>query len=176
MKPVSDRSGAAMRACPIGVFADVADVLEKAAIQARLTHDTSAGIAAAQASALMTHYFLYDLGAAAELGNFLDHHVPGYQWFEPWTGEVGEKGWMSVRAAITAITRNANLSDILRDSVSFGGDVDTVATIALAAASCSQTISQDLPNHLREGLENETYGRDYIQDLDVRLVAKVQRE
>ncbi|CAN1209156.1 ADP-ribosylglycohydrolase family protein [Tumidithrix helvetica PCC 7403] len=169
----SDKSGSAMRASPIGVFGDIAEVLEKASIQARLTHDTPDGIAAAQASALMTHYFLYDLGAKSDLGNFLDAKVPGYQWAIAWQGEVGAKGWMSVRAAVTAVTRNDSLSEVLRDSINFGGDVDTVATIALAAASCSREVSQDLPQHLVDALENDAYGRDYILALDAQLLAKV---
>jgi ADP-ribosylglycohydrolase len=89
IQPKSDRSGAAMRASPIGVFPTVEAVLERASIQAQVTHDTPAGISAAQASALMTHYFLYDLGVKSALGEFLDVHVPGYQWNEPWQGEVG---------------------------------------------------------------------------------------
>jgi ADP-ribosylglycohydrolase len=176
IQPVSDKSGAAMRASSIGVFASVEEVLEKASIQARLTHDTPAGISAAQASALMTHYCLYELGAKSALGEFLDAQVPGYQWSKPWEGEVGAKGWMSVRAAVTAVIRNASLSEILRDSINFGGDVDTVATMALAAASCSREVSQELPKHLVDGLENELYGRDYICELDTRLLDKAQRK
>jgi ADP-ribosyl-[dinitrogen reductase] hydrolase len=176
IQPTSDKSGAAMRACPIGVFADLTEVLEKAALQACLTHNTQAGINAAQAAALMTHYFLYDVGAKAGLGDFLDAQVPGYEWVKPWKGEVGAKGWMSVRAAITAVTRNDSLSAILLDCVNFGGDVDTVATIALAAASCSPEILLDLPQCLVNDLENGEFGRDYLCNLDAKLLAKVQKE
>ncbi|MEP0873274.1 ADP-ribosylglycohydrolase family protein [Trichocoleus desertorum AS-A10] len=175
IQPNSDKSGAAMRAGSVGIFATVEEVLERASIQAQVTHNTPAGISAAQASALMTHYFLYDLGVKSALGKFLDSHVPGYQWNEPWQGEVGAQGWMSVRAAVTAVLRHTSLSAILQDCVRFGGDVDTVATIALAAGSCSQEVTQDLPQHLVDGLENETYGRDYLCDLDVKLLDKVQR-
>ena len=80
---------------------------------------------------------------------------------------------MSVRAAITAVSRNTCMSQVLLDSVNFGGDVDTVATIALAAASCSQEISQDLPQNLLDELENGKYGRDYMYELDARLLAKM---
>ncbi|MBD1913183.1 MULTISPECIES: ADP-ribosylglycohydrolase family protein [unclassified Leptolyngbya] len=175
IQPVSDRSGAAMRASPIGIFTTLEEVLKRASIQAQLTHNTAAGISAAQASALMTHYFLYNLGAKSALGEFLDRHVPGYQWSEPWQGEVGAKGWMSVRAAVTAVLPHTSLCAILQDCISFGGDVDTVATIALAAASCSQEVTQDLPQHLVDGLENEAYGRDYLRQLDTKLLEKVQR-
>lgn len=79
-------------------------------------------------------------------------------------------GWMSVRAAITAVVRNDSLSELLQDCIAFTGDVDTVAAIALAAASCSDEIIQDLPAHLIAGLENGPYGRDYIIELDRQLM------
>jgi ADP-ribosylglycohydrolase len=44
------------------------------------------------------------------------------------------------------------------------------AAIALAAASCSDEIIQDLPAHLIAGLENGPYGRDYIIELDRQLM------
>jgi ADP-ribosyl-[dinitrogen reductase] hydrolase len=50
------------------------------------------------------------------------------------------------------------------------GDVDTVAAIALAAGSCSPEITQDLPTHLFDTLENGQYGRDYIRRLDKQLL------
>ncbi len=95
---------------------------------------------------------------------------------EPWTGKVGSKGRMSVRAAITAITACDGLSDLLRTCVAFGGDVDTVAAIALSAASCCPRFRKDLPAALVEGLENGTYGRNYIVELDRRLLAAVRRQ
>jgi ADP-ribosyl-[dinitrogen reductase] hydrolase len=173
IQPASDKSGAAMRAGPVGVFPTIAEVLEKSALQAKLTHDTPDGIAAAQAAALMTHYFLYQHGPKAQLGPFLEQWVPGHRWSEPWKGPVKTKGWMSVRAAVTAVTRHDTLSDILRACIAFTGDVDTVATIALAAASCSREVPSDLPPHLIDGLENGKYGREYLIGLDGRLLQLV---
>ena len=131
--PTSDKSGAAMRAGPIGVFPTIGEVIEKCRVQATVTHNTEDGINAALAAALMTHYFIYELGPKAELGTFLDVHVPcQHQWSEVWDrGKVKSKGWMSVRAAITAVIINDNLSDLLKDCINFSGDVDTVATIPL---------------------------------------------
>ena len=40
IKPVSERNGASMRAYPLGVLPDEKDILRKAAIQARVTHNT----------------------------------------------------------------------------------------------------------------------------------------
>jgi hypothetical protein len=118
----------------------------------------------------MTHYLLYALGPLSELGVFLEKHVPG-EWNAPWSGEVGLPGWQSVRAALTAVRRNRRFSNLLRDCINFGGDADTVATIALAAASCSRDYERDLPAHLLAGLENGPFGRDYLAEVDRRLLA-----
>ena len=169
----SDKSGAAMRAAPLGVFPNIDVVLEKCRLQAAITHNTRDGINAACAAALMSHYFIYQLGPKRELGRFLEKHVDG-NWSKPWRGKVGSKGWMAVLAAITAVTRNDTLSDILGDCIAFTGDVDTVATIALAAAAHSQEVSQDLSDALYFGLENGRYGRDFLKKLDERLMGQVK--
>lgn len=168
IKPHSDKSGAAMRACPIGVYPTVQEVMNRCAMQASLTHNTDSGKNAAIAASLMTHCFLYNLGEKEQLPEFLCRHVQG-NWNEPWMGEVGSRGWMSVRAAITSIMQNSTLSEILKSCIAWGGDTDTVATIAMGAACCSNEIEQDLPENLVFGLENKRYGRDYLIGLDKKL-------
>lgn len=174
INPISDKSGAAMRACPMGVFPTIDEVIEKCTIQAKITHNTPDGIAAANAAALMTHYFLYQLGARSQLGQFLEKYVPGHPWSEPWRGDVKSKGWMSVRAAVTAVMQHDRLSLILKESIDFTGDVDTVATIALGAASCSQEVAPDLPDHLFLNLERGKYGYNYLRELDQKLLQRVK--
>jgi ADP-ribosylglycohydrolase len=159
-----------MRAGPLGVLPTIGSVLDYCRVQAALTHNTPDGIGAAQAAALMTHSFLYDLGPKARLGEFLEGMVPG-QWSVPWYGTVKSKGWMSVRAAVTAVQRNVSLAELLLDCVAFTGDVDTVAAVALAAASCSRQYRHDLPAALLAGLENGPFGKDYLAELDERLLA-----
>ena len=187
IKSQSDKSGAAMRSAPIGFYDSLDEVVKRSALQAGVTHDTPAGIAAAVAASLMTHYFVYDLGPKAELGGFLATHVrvcdfrssrhdglptgryteaEQQDWATPYSGKVKSKGWMSVRAAVTAVVRHDNLRDILKACVDFTGDVDTVATIALAAASCSHEVEQNLPECLRCSLEDGKYGVGYLRDLD----------
>lgn len=165
----SDKSGAAMRATPIGLLPDIEQVMDYARIQARITHNTPDGIRAAIASALMAHYFCYQLGAKADLGQFLEAHVSGY-WATPWTGKVKSQGWMSVQAAVTAIMCNHSLSGLLHDCIAFTGDVDTVAAMALSAASWSPEIEPDLPDVLISGLESGAYGIDYLRRLDRQLL------
>lgn len=172
IRPDSDKSGAAMRAAPIGIYPTPEKVIEAATIQAAITHNTPDGINAAVAAALMSHYFIYRLGSKRKLGKFLEAYVSG-QWSKPWQGEVKSKGWMSVRAAITAVMRNDSMSQLLQDCIAFSGDVDTVAAIALAAGSCSEEITQDIPKHLVASLENGAYGRDYLIGLDRQLMSLV---
>ncbi len=175
INPASDKSGAAMRAGPIGLLPSVADVLHHSAVQARVTHDTPAGIEAAQAAALVVHYCHYELGPTERVGQWIDEQLwsagGAGGWSRPWRGKVGSRGWMSVRAALTAISTCSGLSEILRTCVAFTGDVDTVATIALAAASRSPQITRDLPKLLVRGLEDGPYGRGYLLDLDARLLS-----
>jgi ADP-ribosylglycohydrolase len=172
IRPASDKSGAAMRACPIGVYPSTGTVIERARVQAALTHDTPAGTNAAIAAALMAHYFLYRLGPKAKLGEYLTSLVPG-PWQERWQGKVGAQGTMSVHAAVTAVVACDRLSDLLKACVAYTGDVDTVATIALGAGACSEEIEHDLPAHLFENLENGPFGRDFLKDLDSRLMGMV---
>src|SRR5262249_30542985 len=110
--PGSQKSGAAMRACPIGVLPDIPAVLGVAELQARITHDTEGGIRSAQAAALAAHYFAYRLGQKEGLPAFLDAHVPG-EWSRPHKGKVGAEGMTSVRAAITAMMAEHSLAQLL---------------------------------------------------------------
>lgn len=171
IRPTSDKSGAAMRAGCIGYCTDLQEVLDKAKMQAQLTHDTPDGIASAQAAALMTHYFIYNLGPKAELGVFICRHVQG-DWNSDWRGTVKSKGWMSVRAAVTAVKRNDSLAMLLWDCVDFTGYVDAVATIAMAAVSCSKECDLDMPHVLIDELKNGRFGQGCLVKLDHELKEK----
>lgn len=169
----SDKSGAAMRAAAIGLLPDVRQVIEYSRIQAAVTHNSDGGINSAVASSLMVHYFTYSFGTRQRLPHWVDANVDG-NWAKPYDGKVGSKGWMSVSAAITAVSRNDTLSGLLMDCINFGGDVDTVATIAMAAAACSSDCAKDIPERLIRDLENGPFGRDYIQRLDAELECLVE--
>lgn len=174
LDPGSDRSGAAMRTTPIGLFADLEEVLRATETQARITHDTPAGIEAAFAAALAVHYCHHRIGPTREVATWVEHQLRRrggtQEWARPWRGKVGGQGVMSARAALTALTGATRLSELLRECIAFTGDVDTVATIALAAASRAADIEQDLPGHLYDTLENGRYGRDHLAALDERLL------
>jgi ADP-ribosylglycohydrolase len=168
IRPDSDKSGAAMRVAPVGLLPSVAEVRHHASVQARVTHDTPSGVASAEAAALAVHYCHHDLGPVKDLTAWVSEQL-GADWTRPWQGKVGSKGAMSVRAALTALTNATTMSGLLRECVAYTGDVDTVATIALAAAARTAEVTDDLPARLRRDLENGTYGHDYLKDLDHRL-------
>lgn len=171
IRPDSDKSGAAMRAAPIGWLRDWQRVREVATIQARVTHDTPDGIEAACASALLSHFCIWQGEPTSQAGKWIASKI-GEPWARPWSGKVGGRGENSVRAAITAFERNTSLSDLLRDCIGFGGDVDTVATIALSSASMHPNYARDLPDSLLEGLEDGDFGRKYLQQTDASLHAR----
>lgn len=175
IRPDSDKSGGAMRVAPVGLFSDIQEVIQRAELQAAITHNTVDGIAAAKVAALASHFFCYNLGKPDELGLFLNEHDDTRDWNEDYEGKIRAQGWMSVRAAITAIKRNDNLADMLKDCVAFTGDVDTAAAIAMGIASMSEYHDKNLPEHLYYKLECGTYGLPYIAKLDEQLLSKFGR-
>jgi ADP-ribosylglycohydrolase len=88
---------------------------------------------------------------------------------------VDAKGYSAARAALWVVLEHDSLSAMLEHAVRFGGDTDTVAAIALGVASCSAEVQNDLPQRLLMGLESGTYGRDFLRDLDRRLLSLVKR-
>jgi ADP-ribosylglycohydrolase len=169
IRPDSDRSGAAMRVGPVGLIADQSRVTEMATVQAEVTHRTKGGVDSAVAAALMAWHCHHAAGPKKDLPAFLVTRVPGHPWDRPWTGRVGVMGLECVAAALWAVVECDSLSAMLGRCVGYGGDVDTVAAIAMAAASGSREIEQNLPRHLIGGLENGAYGRDYLMSLGARL-------
>lgn len=164
----SEGSGAAMRSGVIGLLKKEDEILAKAALQARTTHDTAIGVSSAQVVALATHYFAYALGPKKKVEAYI-HSFLSVDWLKAWNGPVFAKGDACVNAAITALKRNHTLAELLQDCISFTGDVDTVAAIAMGLAAFSKEIDQNLPQWMYDELENETYGRDYLLGLDQRL-------
>ena len=174
IRPDSDKSGAAMRVSPVGLLPDVAQVREYAAVQARVTHDTPGGVAAAEAAALAVHYCHHELGPLRDVAGWISDRT-GVDWTRSWSGKVGPKGEMAVRAALTALAQATSMRELLRACVAFTGDVDTVATIALSAASRSPEVADDLPMALYRDLEHGTYGLPYLYDLDRRLLSALSQ-
>lgn len=163
--PKSVRNGAAMRAYPLGLLKEEAEILEKCRIQAMVTHHTQPAILAAQAVALISHYYCYQKGEKAHLLTYLAD-IQDYRWQGNWVGEVKTDAIQTVEAVLTVLLQENSLKTMLQKSVAFGGDVDTVASLALAIAYWDNAVERDLPSFLYNELENGAYGRDYIDGLD----------
>jgi ADP-ribosylglycohydrolase len=148
--------------------------MEKAAIQATITHNTVEGIASSEAIALMSHFTLYRFGKLEQLPDFL-RDTQGLYWDEEWMGEVECHAYQSVDAVLTLLSGGyEKMSHMLLDAVNFGGDVDTVASLALAIASNSDEVENDLPWKLTYGMEGGEYGKMYLKKIDQLLLGKMQ--
>jgi ADP-ribosylglycohydrolase len=194
----STKSGAFMRAAPFGLYEDVNDVIAAADMQAQVTHDSWIGRHTSVGAALMTHYLYHNLGPKDEMVEWMKglpirtincwpyddkevcnfSNLHGDQAFEvdgemlqPWKPgrRVRVHGWDCLESAIYAIENNDNMADILKECVAYGGDVDTNSAVAMAAASCSEEIEQNLPSNLAQNLENGSHGHDFLVELDQKF-------
>jgi ADP-ribosylglycohydrolase len=193
IKTDSIKNGACMRAVPLGVIKDIPELLDVAAIQASVTHDTDAGIYSAQMVALMSHFALYEKDEFIWLDSFLRKNMPrtgpkrlGYMldWVPtyscengtpPWSGRVDEHSHLgvahaTVQAAYRAIVDNKNIIDVLKAVIQFGGDTDTTAAVAVGIASTRFT--EELPEFFERDLEvGQKYGVDFLKSLGRDLMS-----
>jgi ADP-ribosylglycohydrolase len=88
---------------------------------------------------------------------------------DDWAAEVECDALQTLHAVHTALLRSTSMSSLLLDCVSFGGDVDSVAAIAMGVAALSPDYIDDVPGPLRQGLEAGPYGRDFLSRLDESL-------
>ena len=159
-------NGSAMRVSPVGLaFDDAEGVLAEAERSAAVTHDHAEGVRGAQAAALAV--FLARAGrpkpeirrelgerVGYDLTRTLDEIRPGYQF------DVSCQG--SVPGALTAFLETEDLEGAVRAAVWLGGDADTQAAIAGAAAAAhdggvplelEQAVRERLPPDVREVLD-----------------------
>ena len=167
----SERNGAAMRSYVIGLYNDEQNLIEKTTLQAEVTHATSNAVNSALAIALSSHFFFYNKGRKEELITYLND-ILGTSWKGNWKGEVGVSGVETVEAVLSIVTSKHSMRERLKSSVDFGGDVDTVASLVLSLSSMDKSVKNDLPVFLIDDLENNLFGKDYLIDLDRRLINK----
>ena len=167
--PKSERNGAAMRAYPLGILANEKEIIQKNALQAAITHDTETAKIASEAIALTSHFFIYNKGTQSDLIDYLNDFQQK-KWSINWQKEVSMNAIETVEAVLTILINEKSLSQMLLKSVDFGGDVDTVASLALAIGSEISNIENDLPNWLFEELENEKFGKVYLYQINKKLM------
>lgn len=191
----STTNGAAMRAVPIGVVADLGRVIRYGRVNAMTTHKTPEAAASSIIVALAAHYFFYRLGDSLRVFDFcLEHvrapeaamncleklsHMAVQGAFDPlqirgWDRNSGLSldGIGMAGAAVFLAAGYGEPTSLLNGAVRLGGDTDTVASIALGLYAARRPLDS-LPSFLFRELENGAYGRDYIIQVGKRLATIV---
>lgn len=168
IRPISKRNGAAMRSVPLGLIVDLDRLLNIAKQQAIVTHHSEEGILSSQIVGFIAHCLYYRIATLNELPQMIKQTL-NFDVELNWQQEVECDAIQTIHAVTTMLIRHRNLSNLLQDCIHLGGDVDSVASIALGLASLSVEYHQDLPENLLNQLENQQYGRDFLIDLDQKI-------
>jgi ADP-ribosylglycohydrolase len=178
IRPKSDKNGAAMRSVPIGVLKSPEEIVRVAETQARITHDTPDGVLSSQLVALMSHFSMYSSSPMRPrvMTSFLAMALPGKlqeissmlpRWKGPVTGpKVGMK---TVHAVFDLVTSGKSLVEMMKQTIEWGGDTDSVAAIAWGISSARSF--DELPDFMEPCLEpGGKYGYKFLKDLGEKLV------
>lgn len=180
--PNSTKNGAAMRSVPFGVLASPRDAMHLAKLQAAVTHATRDGELTAQAVALMSHFTLHTDIPFSEMMDWCSQYLPEVfdEFWHDWDGYVADRtseggfdvGMNTVWAVTTLLQREKSLIDILRKTIEWGGDTDSVCAIAWGIASARYQDEQ-LPEFLEKDLEwDGNYGTSFLKTLGNDLMRK----
>ncbi len=171
IKPQSTRNGAAMRSVPLGLIVNKDDLLASARTQASVTHETPEGIISSQIIGLASHKLIYEKVFITEIPHLI-YKETGFSINTNWKTEVACDAVQTIHAVFSSLTRNTKISDLLIDCVNYGGDVDSVAAIALGLASLSPEYEKDINQNLLNSLENGNFGFDFLKNFDKKLQEK----
>jgi ADP-ribosyl-[dinitrogen reductase] hydrolase len=174
IKPISIRNGAAMRSVPLGLINNIDQLLHTAKIQASVTHNTTEGILSSQIIALAANKLIYEKYAIKDLPGLIQTTL-NFTINTHWQKEVQCDAVQTIHAVFSALVSHTSMGRLLIDCVNYGGDVDSVAAIALGLASLSTEYEQDIHPNLFFSLENHNYGFDFLKKLDQQLQQKYLR-
>jgi ADP-ribosyl-[dinitrogen reductase] hydrolase len=143
----SDSNGGTMRSAVYGVIPDLDFALECAREGAGITHQ-GWGVHGSEAVAAVSHYAVHRIGPRRDLNRWLaDRIQPVWttRYRERIESRNGPLGLITVLAALTVVRESASLREVLERSIRLGGDVDSVAAIAMGLAVSFDDIADDLP-------------------------------
>lgn len=180
IKPVSNRNGAAMRSVPLGVIPDINDVIDIALQQSSLTHATTEGMLSSVIVASCSHFALYTNEPFKYFPDFLDNYLrqSKYDYIgrclssleTNWSGSVPCRGMATAQAVVTLLKNYDNLFDMMRQTILWGGDTDSVASIAWGIASARY--DDELPDFFENDLEQGgNFGVDFLNVLGENLMS-----
>lgn len=164
----SERNGAAMRSVPLGLISSKDELLSKAEMQAKITHDSESGIFSSKAIALSAYYFVNEIGPKEQLANYLYEEL-GVEINSNKTSRCACDAKDTVDAVVTVLMASETQMDILNRSVLMGGDTDSVASIACGIASLSKAYKNNFAEFLYNDLQGGPYGKDFLQKLEHQL-------
>jgi ADP-ribosylglycohydrolase len=176
--PEDGGNGTAMRVHPVGFLAERAEVLEVAALQARVTHGHPAAIAAAAAVAGLVHDALHGVAMSSDVPAGIVDVTFIKSWHElhrdlvP-TGlrlpsrlrNVAMSAWETVAAAhAIAMCFAGDPVTAIGVAAASGGDTDTVATITGAIVGARSGLSA-FPQSWLEGLTAHPIVEEVLQEV-----------
>jgi len=188
LTPDSDSNGAAMRSVPIGLLPNLKEAIEFSTSQAKVTHNSKGGILSSNLVTAMSHYFRYTNCYIEEIIPFLNEKLTKpkemlnlfRQFIEsPWSGrlhksnvrvynvngsEVSGIGLATAHAVFTLLSHKKNLKDMMSQVIEWGGDTDSVASIAWGIAALRYE-GEELPKFFDEKLRNDEFGTRYLLKL-----------
>ena len=143
---VSYGNGSAMRVSPVAYFFDSEEeVLEAAENSAKVTHNHNEGIRGAKAIALATYWSR----KCGDKQYIMDKviSVTGYEEIKSmdklWTGEFSSSCQITVPQALSAYYNGDSYESVIRNAIMFGGNADTLASMAGAIAGDFYTIPRE---------------------------------
>lgn len=174
LKNIDNRSngnGSAMRAYSIGLLKDIPQILDFCEIQAKTSHNTEEGISCAKRIALAVHFYKHKLGDKSSLIDFINDTLKEKEVYKV-TSPIDMHGYFTTQAVIKMVSEADSMQDCLKTGIDYGGDTDTVAALSMAILSQKENCDKTLPKFLYDELENGTYGKDFLINLDKRLLEK----
>ena len=186
--------GAAMRALPIGFLPDRNEVIRYAAMSAAITHGHPDAIATTTAVALIAHERIYTITPWNRIWQSIrepidEIHPEMIEYCDACAsfprpdrsiilrehagyGLPYTESRLFLGAVISLLgTWGDEPCSLLKESILFGGDTDTLACVTLGA-SCIRGAADSLVWSLVSSLEDGPYGKEYLVSLGTRLSAR----
>lgn len=181
-EPHQSSNGAVMRCLPCGILPTPEQVQNAAMSQAVATHIHHEAADTARVFALLVHSLLYNdfeldvpagstpfrlhVNWAFSIAGIRPHRMLGAH--EQYDG-VPCDSYATFGAVVDVVAASSTYRDVLTKSVALGGDVDSVAALAMGIASLCNHITKRMPAKFRNDLENGTFGRDYCKKIDEKI-------
>ncbi len=184
---VVNSNGTVMRSVPMGVLPTEGQVIRMTQIQSAVTHSSTEASYCAQIIALTAHYLWHRKYAILSVDDYViymeSQGMVGVlqlcvEAFKSHSGPIPCDAKLTTGAVLFGLWQFNNMTDMLKWSVSLGGDVDSVASVILGLASLKDDVEMNIPVIMRTTLElqNDRYGRKYLKLLDKELEDKFPRK